>query len=410
MRVFILLILIFAAAVTLAVGAHLDPGNVVFFYPPYRIDLSLNLFVLLGLVGFFFLYGLMRLAARTYQMPERVSEYRRRQRERRSYRALRGALQSYLEGRFGHAEKEARAALEYDDTAGLAALIAARAAHRMTEYARRDEWLRLADQTPGLRAARLMTEAECLVDARDSARALEVVAQLHGAGARHIQSQRLALKASQYAGQWHEVLRLLRMLTKRGAIHPTAARQIKVMAYRALFEGLRADGYGLIAFWQDMPTADRSVPEVALAAARAFNAAHMGYQARLVIEQALAQDWNDALVAEYAACVENNSTLQIERAERWLLSHPNDVALQFALGTLCVRQRLWGKAQMYLNGALTNDSEGRYAARVHLAMARMFEELADPGHAAEHYRAAALAMPGAGAAANPWMPQEALAT
>lgn len=42
MRFFIWLLIIFAAAVGLAAVARFNPGNVVFFYPPYRIDLSLT--------------------------------------------------------------------------------------------------------------------------------------------------------------------------------------------------------------------------------------------------------------------------------------------------------------------------------------------------------------------------------
>jgi HemY protein len=390
-RAFFIIIVLFAAAVGLAVSAHLDPGNVGVFYPPYRVELSLNLFVALLLVLFIMLYGVVRLANKTIEMPGRVAEYRSRQRERRAYRALRGTLQSYLEGRYGHAEKQAGEAQELPEAAGLACLVAARAAHRMTEYGRRDEWLRRADGIAGLRAARLMTEAECLVDARDSTRALSVVAQLHAAGARHIQSLRVALKANQYAGQWEEVLRLLRTLNKRDAIHPSAARQIKVLAYRSLLAARSSDGYGLIAFWQEVPQSDRRLPEVAGAAARAFNAAGLGYQARTVLESALASEWNSELVAQYGSCAEEDSTAQIDRAERWLSSHPEDAHLKYALGTLCSRQHLWGKAQAYLSQALAAAPDSRLRGRIHLAIAAVLEEIGQSSLAAEHFREAARA-------------------
>src|SRR5450830_1714412 len=52
MRIFIRLLILFALAVGLAIGARFNPGNVVVFFPPYRIDLSLNLF-LFSLVALF---------------------------------------------------------------------------------------------------------------------------------------------------------------------------------------------------------------------------------------------------------------------------------------------------------------------------------------------------------------------
>ncbi len=391
MRLLFILVLLFAAAVGLALVAQLDSGNVVLFYPPYRIDLSLNLFALIAVLSFGFFYVLLRLARKTYEMPQRVADYRLRQLEKRSNRALRGALQAYFEGRFGQAERHAEEAQDLPEVAGLAALIGARAAHRMTENLRRDAWLRRADGADGLRAARLMTEAECLVDARDSARALAVVGQFHAAGARHIQSLRLALKANQYAGKWDEVLRLLRMLNKRDALHPAAVREIKVLAYRYLLDARSGDGYALIAFWQEVPAGDRRVPEIALSAARAFNGAQLGYQARTIIESALGHTWDARLVEEYGRCVEESGAAQIERAENWLAVHPRDAHLEYTLGVLCIRAGLWGKAQSYLDEALVDDQGGALAGRIELALAGLFETLGEAPRAAEHYRRAALA-------------------
>ncbi len=396
MRAFFTGLFLFAAAVALALSAHFDPGNVVFFFPPYRIDLSLNLFVLLCALGFLLLYGLIRIARKTMQMPQRVADYRQRQLEKRSYKALLNALLAHFEGRYGHAETQAQLAQELPETAGLAALIAARATHRMNEYGRRDSWLKRTEQATNadsLRAARLMTEAECLIDARDANRALTVVNQLHGAGARHIQSLRLALKANQYAGEWQEVLRLQRTLNKRDAIHPAAARQIKSIAYEALLKARKGDSYALINFWQSVPSTDRRVPEVALAAARAFNASNLGYQARIILENVLDAEWDERLVMEYAQCREENSQAQIEQAQRWFDQHPADASIQYVLGVLCARQQLWGKAQGFLQSALKNQSDVSLAIAVHLELARLFEEIEDFTKASEHFRAAALGKP-----------------
>ena len=389
MRAFFTGLLIFAAAVGLALAARFNPGNVVVFFPPWRIDLSLNLFLLLAVVAFLFLYGIVRLARNTVQMPQRVAEYRRRQRAVRAVRGLRGALQAYFEGRYGHAEKQAQLAQDWPDTAGLAALIAARSAHRMTEYIRRDDWLQRAATDDNLKAARLMTEAECLVDARQVSRALVVVRQLHGAGARHIQSLRLALKAHRYAGDWLEVLRLVRMLGKRDAVHPVAARRIKTQAYEALLSG-RADAHALGAVWQDVPSTDRLVPDVALVGARAFNRSGLGYQARLIIEAALGAEWDPRLVMEYGLCIEPSSLPQIERAERWLIGHPDEAALFYTLGVLCAREKLWGKAQRHLNDALAMGDDALVrAARRELAL--VCESIGETEKAAALFRAAALA-------------------
>ena len=402
MRFFLIGIIVFAGAVGLALTLSNDPGNVVVFFPPYRIDLSLNLFLLIELVSFVALYILIRLAAKTVRMPQRVALYRQRLSEKRASRALRAALQAHFEGRYGHAEREAEEAQELPESAGLAALVAARSAHRMREYGRRDAWLRKAQADPGLRAAMLMTEAECLVDAREGQRALAVVEQLHAAGARHIQSLRLALKAHQYAGDWDSVLKLLRTLNKRDALHPVAARQMKSLAYRALFAARGDDTHALLALWQGVPTADKRIADVALVAARAFDEAGLGYQARIVIESALAAEWDARLVEEYARSGEERRSeadgraepvddvrSQIERAERWTRDHPGDPSVFYALGTLCARARLWGKAQAALRDALERAPEPRLATATHVQLGRVYEEINEPEQSRRHFRAAA---------------------
>jgi HemY protein len=403
MRFFLIVVVLFAAAVGLALALSADPGNVVVFYPPYRIDLSLNLFLLIELAMFVVVYGIIRLARGTVQMPQRVATYRQRQSEKRASRALRAALQAHFEGRYGHAEREADEAQELAETAGLAALVAARSAHRMREYARRDEWLRRAEADPALRAARLMTEAECLVDAHDGKRALAVVEQLHAAGARHIQSLRLALKAHQYAGDWDAVLRLLRTLNKRDALHPTAARQIKTLAYRGLFAARGDDAHALLGLWQTVPQVDRRISDVALVAAQAFNAAGLGPQARAVIESALASEWDSRLAEEYARSGHNRDATsaggedargQIERAERWTRERPDEPSAFYALGALCARENLWGKAQTALRDALERSPEPRLATAIHVELGRVFEQIGETERAREAFRAAALVASG----------------
>jgi HemY protein len=408
MRFFLIGVVLFAAAVGLALVLGTDPGNVVVFYPPYRIDLSLNLFLLIEIALFVVLYALIRIAKKTVQMPQRVALYRQRQSEKRASRALRAALQAHFEGRYGHAEREAEEAQELPESAGLAALVAARSAHRMREYGRRDEWLRRAESDSGLRAAKLMTEAECLVDAREGTRALAVVEQLHAAGARHIQSLRLALKAHQYAGDWDAVLRLLRTLNKRDALHPVAARQMKALAYRALFAARGDDAHALLVLWQSVPNADKRIGDVALVAAQSFNAAGLGYQARTVIESAIAAEWDPRLAEEYARSgservgapdltddkrkdVVDDARPQIERAERWTRDHPDDPSAFYALGALCAREKLWGKAQAALRNVLERGPDARLATATHFELGRLFEAINDLDKSREHFRAAALA-------------------
>jgi HemY protein len=395
MRIFLWLLTLFATAIGLAVTARFNPGNVVFFYPPYRIDLSLNLFLLIAFLSFLLLYALLNTIRRAQEMPAKVAVYRKEKRERESNRALRDALRALFEGRFGHAEKSARKASETPENAGLAALIGARAAHLMRQTERRDAWLATIKHDSSFRSARLMTAIELLVKDHNTEQALEAVNELNATGTRHIHALRLTLKAHQRANNWPEVLRLVRMLDKYDALHPALSRRLRELAYEDLLCDRTHDAESIRRVWSAMPTADRIQPFIAVRAAEAFNARGLHDEAGAVVEKALAVEWDERLVRAYrdSAAAEGSAALlaQIEHCEQWAAKRPTDPELALTLGTLCLKQKLWGKAQRHLEQALSDATEAAMVREAHLKLAQLHEALGNEKEATMHFRLCALA-------------------
>ena len=395
MRLLLWLVALMAAAIGIAVTARFNPGNVVLFYPPHRIDLSLNFFIVLEVLLFMLLYALVRAFNATVSMPARVAAYRHRKRERDGNKGLRDALKALFEGRFGHAEKAAARASDLPENAGLAALIGARAAHRMREPARRDTWLAGTVQDSSLKTARLMTVTELLVDDHQPDAALEAVAELNASGTRHIHALQWSMKAHQQAKNWPEVLRLVRSLDKHKALHPALSARLRELAYDALLSDNSHDAESIQRVWSTVPTADRIKPYIAAHAAAALNARGLHYEARTTVEEALAAQWDDRVVRAYrdAAAPAGTPALlaQIEHCEQWIRQRPNDAELALTLGSLCLKQKLWGKAQRYLEQALSDASEPRMVRESHLKLAQMHEALGQHEEAAAHFRQCALA-------------------
>jgi len=395
MRLLLWLVALMAAAIGIAVTARFNPGNVVLFYPPHRLDMSLNLFVVLLVLLFLVLYGLVRALRATLRMPERVAAYRQRKREREGNKGLRDALKALFEGRFGHAEKAAMRAAELPENAGLAALIGARAAHRMREPGRRDAWLAGIAHDNTLKIARLMTVTELLVDDHQPEAALEAVAELNASGQRHIHALQWSMKAHQQARNWPEVLRLVRILDKRKALHPALSSRLREMAYEAMLGEEGHDAESIRRVWAGVPASDRLVPYIAARAAGAFNARGLHDEARAIAEEALRANWDDRVVRAYreAAGPAGSPTLlaQIEHCETWLKERPQDAELALTLGALCLKQKLWGKAQRYLEQALSDALDAAMVREAHLKLAQMHEALGQEQEAANHYRQCALA-------------------
>ncbi len=387
------LLAVFAAAVALVILGRLDAGYVLFIWPPYRVETSMLFFGVAALIAFGALYALLRLFGHAFALPATVRAFRQRRRRERAHAALASALQAYYEGRFARAEKEAAAAFEDGPAPGIAALLAARAAHQMRDFPRRGQWLeRAAAAGETLQTAQVMTRAELALDERDFTGARDALRALQG-GARHIATTRMLLRAERGAGAWEEVLRLATQLAKRDAIAPALAEEYKVQATIELLARSADDAGAFERRWRSVDARDQVQSRIAAAAARHATALGNAPLARQILEQALEAEWSAQLVRLYgelpraldAAGRAEEARLRIERGEKWLRERSRDPDLLGALGRLCIEAELWGKARSFLEASVSFD-ENRAA---HLELARLAERLGKADDAQRHYRRAA---------------------
>ena len=384
MRGLLWVLALFALAVGLSLAMRFNDGYVLVVLPPWRAEVSLNLALAVLFGGFVLLYAALRTISLTLGLPARVRAYRESRRKEKAAAVFEDAVRLLFEGRFGHALKKAAEAHDAGEAPGLAALIAARAAQRMRESAKQEAWLDRATQHDArTEAARLMLEAEMYLDARRFAEAIVVLERLQQLSGRHIAALRLELRAQQGAGNWNEVLRLARQLEKRDALPSEAARELIVRAHCENI-ALQAGDVGLLlAYLREVPEREHH-PRLAREAVRCLTALGAHASARLIIEAQLTREWDSELVARYGDA-DGDVPARIATAERWLAEHPRDAALMMTLGRLCVRQQLWGKAQSYLEAAMSIED----TPAVRLALASLAEQLDRQGEADRHYRAAA---------------------
>jgi HemY protein len=389
MRGLIWFVVLFAAAAALAIVGVFDGGHVM---PPYRVDISLNLFVVALVVAFIVIYAVMRAVRNVWKMPQRVSAYRARSKLAKANRSLRDAVGHLYAGRFSKAEKSARDSLSADENAGAAGLIGAKAAHEMHEYARRDEWLARVQGGDWV-DARLMATADMRADGRDADGALLALTEMQAQGGRRLHAQQIALRAQQQLKNWGEVLKLVKTLEKREALHPAVAVRLRQVAAENLLRDRRHNPDALLEFWQSLSAVERQSPRLADLAAELLIALDRRNDARKIVEEALAANWDARLLRRYPDCAAVGDALPlIQRAEAWQKERTEDADLLFTLGRLCLHQQLWGKAQAFLESALKLADNEPLKIRTHRALARLHEQLGDAEKAHQHYRESALAM------------------
>jgi HemY protein len=271
MRALLLFLVLAAAAVGVALFARVNAGYVLFVAPPYRVELSLNAFVLLTLAGFALVYGVLRLAARIAALPRDVREHRRRAQDDKVRSKQDAALVALLEGRYGKARQFADEALEVPSAPGLAALIGARAALETRDFAAARAFLARPDaQTGSLAVPRLMLEAEIALEQGQAGEALARLAELKREAGSHTAALRLELRALNAAQRPAQIPPVVAELVKRKVYDPAHGDMVRASAHADALRGLAHDTAGLRDYWNRLPETDRVHPKVARSAATSF--------------------------------------------------------------------------------------------------------------------------------------------
>lgn len=411
MRNIVWLVLLFGVAVVAALTLGDNHGLASFYWNGWRLDLSLNFFVLTAVVVGFVVVSAVHAVNALVGLPARARSWRGLRRERSAQAALREALAEFFAGRFSRAHKAAQRAIDVHDEVDtlkddaefrqLAQLMAAGSLHRLQDRSRREELLQLAlraGRKGGTAAvddgARLLA-IEWALDDRDEPRAEAWLAELPAGLARRTQALRLKLKAQRMALRPLDALHTARLLSKHQAFSPAAAQGLlRSLACEAL--DAAHDTEQLRRCWQQFDLADQRDPFVAGRAARraaALGDAEAGRQWLRPLWDELAKLEADgrtevalALMAAVAG-IGADWLPRVEAAQRLL---GTDAAVQAAAGLVLVERELWGKARRPLEqaaaDALLLPRARRQAWR---ALARLALEEGDQARAADCYQHAA---------------------
>ena len=268
------LLVLFSVAVAVTLAARYNSGYVLVVAQPYRLELSLNLMAVLLLALFFLTYFIVRLAVITLRLPAEVKEFRSRRRREKARSAMLDGLKAFFEGSYAKAEKSSAAALELKESpavSAISALVAARSAHELRKYTRRDEFIAIAESiAPKEITARLMTQAELLLDEHRPEEALKILRSLHTAGTRqHAAALRLELKAQRQLKNWDAVLSLLSQLEQLDATDITRMKQLRRHAHVENLKSRTLNPQALQEYWQNTSSTDKKDNKVAAVAARA---------------------------------------------------------------------------------------------------------------------------------------------
>ena len=428
MRFALWLMALFATAVASALFAGSNQGTVTLYWPPYRVDLSLNLVLLTLALVFVTLHLALRALSGLFSIPQQARRWRLSYKERAIYAGLLDSISQMLAGRFVRSRKSAELVAAVEDTmvasgdtlpdAGrlrtLAHLLAAESSHALQDRGNREIHFQralgeAAQQDGGdLHDGLQLRAARWALDDRDPGASANWLQQLPLGTARRTIALRIRFKAARQARNTRVGLESARTLAKHRAFSELAGAGI----VRGLaLESLRTayDLNQLEQAWAALEATERAMPDVALEAAERW-LAHRG-------EPATARTWVLPLWPGQGQVTGGGSALSEEQRVRlvavletsfaqadaapdaaWLarieaaqLAQPGDPLLQYLAGVMCVRLALWGKAHAMLRQAIPMLKDTGMKRKAWLAMAALAEQRQDNQAAAEAYKAAARA-------------------
>jgi len=412
MRAIIWFVLLFVVAVVAATTFGANDGLVSLYWSGWRMDVSMNLFVLAMLATCLALVTIFQAVNGLVGLPRRAHEWRVARRDRTAQAALRDALAQYFGGRYSRAQKSAQRALliqadtpdliQDNEFTVLGHLLAAGSAHKLQDRSRRDDQLERALELSSSsllarsaeEGARLLA-AEWALDDRDATRALSLLAALPPGVARRTHALRLKLQASRLARQPNEALKTARLLAKHQAFSKVAAQGLlRSLAFESLDGARDADQVRRV--WFALDNADRRDPVVAARAATRLASHGAAAEARGWLRPFwdrlgdLTEDERAALAQGFVASLAGLGPEWLARLESASQTYPREPAVAFAVGCALAERELFGKARLLLEQAAASPDLAT-ASRRHawLLLAQLAEKQSDLERAASCYQAAA---------------------
>lgn len=391
MRALIWIILLFAAAVGLAVLSQHYQGTAHIILANTQYSMNLNTLIIGLLLLWLVLHLIIKTAKTIAGIPGGFRRWGRKNRLRQADQALNDAGMAFFSGQYANAETHIRKLLKNKDASEkmpLALVLAAYAANAAGDNANRDKFLtQLEKQPEKYRLPSRLLLAENALTRGDYATARTNILAALKIAPDSIPAVRLDLRRTLTEKDADGTLKNVGVLLKKKAIHPNEAALAKQSAVQVMLKNINniKDLKRCLKPFSD----EEKYGILAMDIAKNLQAQGQVKEAVKHIRTAYKQDAKPELLAiladifPYLPDTERKKLL--EDAERRLNNDKDNIDLLQTAAKMAANEHIWGKAQNWLEQAIViNDTPA-----LHLALAKIF---ADSGRAdmAEQHRAIAL--------------------
>jgi len=331
-----------------------DPGFVLVKYGDFSVETSLAFGIIAVAIAALMIHFIFRVLMAIWNLPGAVKSQSKGRRFDKSRRLLNQGLIDLAEGRFDQAESNLVKLVEYSESPLVHYLAAARAAQLQGKHDERDSYLKAAHEArPEAELAIGVTQAELQLAHQQLEQSLATLTHLRGIAPRHNHVLRLLARVYFELEDWQSLVELLPDIRKKKLLKESILKNMEGKSYRGFLAAAEGNQQALEKAWAKIPKAAQTDADLILYYIKLSNRASSNSSSvEQLIIKSLDQKWDNRLVEAYGLFKAIDPNDQLRRTEKWLGDYAKNENLLLALGRICIRARLWGKAQSYLEASI----------------------------------------------------------
>lgn len=385
MKKLIVLLLIITLGVWVGLKLKADPGYVLLAYQHWTIEMPLWLAMISLFFIFIILYYLLKIIGFTHHLSLKIHHWTDRYHANRSHQLTTRGLIQLAEGHWARAENYLKQGAKFSETPLINYIPAARAAQQLGAYDRRDQYLRLAYRaTPEAEMAVGLTQAELQRQQGQLEVALATLNHLRQIAPKHPYVLKLLVKTHISLHDWESLPPLLKLCRSKHILTVDELEKLERQTFMGLIiTACKKNNLPLFEnHWKILPKQFSHDPAFVDYYVKILLLNSRKEEALSLIKNTLKKEWNEHLIKIYGSIESDDIQRQLNIAESFFKTHPDDPMLLLTLARLCIKDQLWGKARHYIEKSLTIAT----LSESYLELGRILENLNEPQKAMMAYR------------------------
>ena len=347
--------LVFFSAVGLGVFVYHHPGHVLISFKEISVEASAWLAILITILAQTIFLLSIKLLTKIFKTTSIATNWFKNHKLRKARRLFEAGWHDLTNGNWRPAEKNFSRAAKYGHLTPVNYLAAAFSAFKQHLPLKQDYYLNLAIQAAGKNSLTAgLIKAFCSTKSQELPEAKKTLERLYQIFPKNHLVLELLSSTYQQQGNWLALKMLLTPLKKYQVLNRQDFFILELAIYQNLLQLATLEKHPEQS-WEKIPGPLKKEPVLIAIYVEwllSTNETSKTEKAEQILKAALHHKLDESLLGLYAKLNSLSPLKQLDRAEHWLVTSPDNYHLLITLGTICRKQQLWGKAKFYLNASI----------------------------------------------------------